>query len=565
MNFSKIWTPINATTQRPHGSGIRFGLAALAVLAIAAQADMYQPKPTPGGIDPRPEITGFTKTRTNALLKWYGPTGPYQILMTPTVNPYSWSTALNFTASNYGNTITMTNLPADHAFIRLQAPPNGYVGSGGCGGCHGDKYNDWFYTAHSIAYRGIASLSPADRKRCQPCHTVGSGQVGGFVDPVTTRHLTDVGCETCHGPAGAHKYDEHNLVHPIVTVAAEVCGGCHNGAYGTTYDEWKVSGHGQGEALADISGELADESTRMRCGPCHSTAVRTALLSNYESAQAGNPMNLVVPSAADATNFGVTCVACHDPHAWAPNHQLRNPLFSTNFYSYFPGTGTEVFALQYQTNLQICAQCHNDRGATWQGTSRPPHHSPQYNVLIGAVQTNYLNGANITQNGPHGRNTEGCVRCHMQVKKVANPTVLNPNATGHEFAVRTENCGGSGCHDSSSQAEDMTLGLQLGTTNRITALVGLLNQWATNNSPLSLRTNYGALSWEFTTPGALSNAGTNAGPSTSLQAAVPDTIKQARFNLYLVFHDGSLGVHNGNYTRMLLDLAKSNVNWAISH
>ena len=80
-----------------------------------------------------------------------------------------------------------------------------------------------------------------------------------------------------------------------------------------------------------------------------------------------------------------------------------------------------------------------------------------------------------------------------------------------------------------------------------------------------MRTNYGRLAWEYTAPGALSNAGTNSGPSASQQASVPTTIKQARFNLYLTFHDGSLGVHNGNYSRLLLDLAKSNVNYAISH
>jgi hypothetical protein len=52
---------------------------------------------------------------------------------------------------------------------------------------------------------------------------------------------------------------------------------------------------------------------------------------------------------------------------------------------------------------------------------------------------------------------------------------------------------------------------------------------------------------------------TNAGPSAADQTKVPDPIKQARFNLYLVFHDGSLGAHNGEYSRFLLDTAKTNV------
>lgn len=556
-----------------------------AVLPGLGAADMYRADPTPGGIDPRPIITGLTKTSTNATLRWYGPMGPYHVQMTPTLSPATWSNVANFTASCFANSLTLTNLPGGQGFLRLNAPPNGYVGTGGCAGCHGDKYLEWYYTSHATAYNSLTNLPPAERASCLPCHTVGHGQVSGFVDLLTTPHLTHVGCETCHGPSAAHKYGDHDIVHPIVTVAAEVCGGCHSGPHAPTYDEWKQSGHGQGGALAALSGTLADEGGRMRCGPCHSTAVRQAMLDNYEAAQAGYPDVLAVPSAADATNFGPTCVACHDPHLKQRKHQLRYPLFSTNFFSFFPGAATtniyrtnhagvittnthpanSVFASQYQPNLQVCAQCHNDRGATWQSTSRPPHYSPQYNILIGAVQTNYLNGTNLTMIATHGRNTNGCIQCHMHVTKVANPTALNPNATGHRFEVSSAGCANSGCHSSSTQAEVATLGTQLDTTNRIQTVVGLLNQWAVNSSPLILRTNYGALSWEYTAPGALSNAGTNAGPSSARQAFVPNTIKQARFNLYLVFHDGSLGVHNGDYARGLLDLARSNVNYAISH
>ena len=39
---------------------------------------------------------------------------------------------------------------------------------------------------------------------------------------------------------------------------------------------------------------------------------------------------------------------------------------------------------------------------------------------------------------------------------------------------------------------------------------------------------------------------TNTGPSSSDQLRFPDTIKQARFNLYMVFHDGSSPRHQAN-------------------
>jgi hypothetical protein len=49
------------------------------------------------------------------------------------------------------------------------------------------------------------------------------------------------------------------------------------------------------------------------------------------------------------------------------------------------------------------------------------------------------------------------------------------------------------------------------------------------------------------------------GPTSQEQASIPDAIKQARFNVYLVVQDGSYGVHNGKYTRFLLQVALDQV------
>jgi hypothetical protein len=69
-----------------------------------------------------------------------------------------------------------------------------------------------------------------------------------------------------------------------------------------------------------------------------------------------------------------------------------------------------------------------------------------------------------------------------------------------------------------------------------------------------LSTKYGARSWEYSTPGELSSGG--AGPTAAEQALIPDTIKKARFNLYIVKYDGSYGVHNGPYAVSLLESAR---------
>jgi hypothetical protein len=101
---------------------------------------------------------------------------------------------------------------------------------------------------------------------------------------------------------------------------------------------------------------------------------------------------------------------------------------------------------------------------------------------------------------------------------------------------------------------------QVSTTNTLAAVVDLLNAWATNNAP-GLFTNYSKYlknSWEYTSPGPLASI-TNGGPSTADQLLLPTNIMQARFDLYMVRNDGSLGVHNPTFIPLLLKDAETKV------
>jgi len=270
------------------------------------------------------------------------------------------------------------------------------------------------------------------------------------------------------------------------------------------------------------------------------------------------------------SHIGITCAICHDPHAnhtWTNpvsgltyTNQLRNPLSSTNDYFL---TTSDVFSNKYDASINICAQCHNHRGASWTSSSRPPHHSPQYNMLLATVGV-LPEGASARVAAHAGTRfltdftgrqhlvTNQCVTCHMQTEphQAGPPDV--PAITGHEFRATSfaacADCHGGGANEESLRDWRQTI------SDRIQDVKEWLDAWATNNAPDILRTNYGVLAWEYTNPGDLS-VGT-PGPNSSQQALIPDNIKKARFNLYIVLHDGSYGVHNPVYSQTLLDTAE---------
>jgi len=83
-----------------------------------------------------------------------------------------------------------------------------------------------------------------------------------------------------------------------------------------------------------------------------------------------------------------------------------------------------------------------------------------------------------------------------------------------------------------------------------------LDFWAATKAPAALWTKYGALAWEYTTPGELSSG--TAGPNSTEQTQIPVNIQKARFNMYIVNNEGSFGVHNAPYVATLLENAS---NW----
>ncbi|MBI3945568.1 MAG: hypothetical protein HY321_06600 [Armatimonadetes bacterium] len=416
-----------------------------------------------------------------------------------------------------------------------------FVGADSCKGCHATEYAAWKTSNHSSAYDKLKAMGRMPG--CQGCHVVGLGQ-GGFVDEATTPGLTNIQCENCHGAASLHvagggdkaqiRTGEQVLAQP------QICGDCHTGGSHGTFEEWQQSPHATHGAHPADSFEAG---TSMACGLCHSGLIRRAIKDDGKTvAEISNPT-----FGAQAAAVSVPCATCHDPHKkTAHERQLRYPTSSTAYF------GLNSSSPQWDDSIQICGQCHNGRAAAVSSTSRPPHHSPQYNMLVGDFgpksQTG-LDPAPATAQSAH-RTIEGqCTHCHMY-SKAANHSTGAPGVFGHTFHVDLRGC--APCH-SEADAGARRASTKQDITNRMNALKARLDAWAAT-SPLYA--TYGNLAWEYTNEGVLSNPNEDSalvGPSTADQRQIPAAVKQARFNLYLVLHDGSYGSHNAAYARWMLD------------
>ncbi len=87
-----------------------------------------------------------------------------------------------------------------------------FVGSGKCESCHEESYRVWKKSGHAHAFRTLRELDPPRHfdPECIACHVIGWDAAGYFPyrdayqSLEKTPKLIDVGCESCHGPGGAH-------------------------------------------------------------------------------------------------------------------------------------------------------------------------------------------------------------------------------------------------------------------------------------------------------------------------------------------------------------------------
>ena len=533
--------------------------------------------PFPGGLPGLPVMGPVQPTSNGVSVTWFGPAGYYQLLQKTNLKALNWSPVGGLRLTNQA----ILGTTQSDCFYSVSGPSAVYASSHACLECHPGTHADVMHTAHVSAFTNLSFVMQGGQTNpsCLACHTAGYGVPTGFAETNRngvlsyTAGLAGVQCENCHGPAGRHAANPGDFtVRPRIEVAATLCGGCHTAqtvpssvapSHPPYYENWNTSAHRavNGTVKANFS---ASPDTIADCGSCHSGTVREALLENTP-----------LPGPPDAGSVGVACATCHDPHesfvhtnvlaglqpfansltglsyVFTNNilgatytNQLRESLASLKDFH----AGGQ-FATNYDAGINVCAQCHNDRGASYLETLAPPHLSPQYNILLGTT------GEMADESTPafpagHSRIEKQCVACHMQAPG---------GQSGHAFTLASyEVC--ATCHGSAASAQNFAGFLKQVVVSMSAEVKKGLDEWAATKSPAEIR-SHGTLAWEYETAGQLSNAdGTGHGPAHDEQKYIPVGIQRARFNLYLVANDGSFGVHNGPFAITLLQAAQGWVN-----
>lgn len=122
----------------------------------------------------------------------------------------------------------------------LPVPPvpehgSGYAKGKNCIECHEEAQAVWLQTRHAHAWETLVKANKTFDAECVSCHVTGWLQPGG-VNMKNLDGMTDVQCESCHGPGAKHVDVGGDDATTKRVVPAAVCEICHNRFHSPKFD-----------------------------------------------------------------------------------------------------------------------------------------------------------------------------------------------------------------------------------------------------------------------------------------------------------------------------------------
>jgi hypothetical protein len=160
-------------------------------------------------------------------------------------------------ATQYRDEVRRTKLAIDDpAKLQEDMVPgvrarNTFVGTQSCTSCHPQAMQAWAKSGHARAFHTLLEVKADADPNCLPCHTVGFGTPSGYRREMAGAKLTDVGCESCHGPGSQHVTERlagGEITTRFRPIGAGDCQKCHHGEFSRPFaweEFWPHVKHGK--------------------------------------------------------------------------------------------------------------------------------------------------------------------------------------------------------------------------------------------------------------------------------------------------------------------------------
>ncbi|GAB1351033.1 hypothetical protein MASR1M107_32480 [Ignavibacteriales bacterium] len=275
---------------------------------------------------------------------------------------------------------------------------------------------NWFTSTGALKPQDNVFRAKSWDKNCAGCHVVPGNNTNtvtvnvsgtdtswtyGWANSSSADNIV-VGCESCHGHPSAFAGPVHvnKLTDLSYDRKLDVCGQCHfrgtskGKVFEYPYDEVTGKTYPVGEDLAGYvtykGGLWPDGKTSKQH---HQQSMDFKYAKHFNS------------------NFGITCVTCHDPHQeTAQSHQLKQ-----DFNSLTPGIG--------------CVSCHADKAAETGGINNHTKHSQSISQCV---------NCHMTQNATTARAYDISNHSFMPIRP--NLTITYANVTGGQINTCAVSC-----------------------------------------------------------------------------------------------------------------------------